>query len=198
MAKTTLIIYDLETTGLIYQGNYPEIHEASFLDPFGGRRLDLKFGCERPLQKSLVKRFKLDEEAIKRRPLFRDAGSEVYAWLRSLLTSPRDLVMMVAHNGARFDHPILRHHLEKSHPPLPSNFVWLDSLPVIRVCHPGLKSYSLENLCRVFLEVEDNPDLHTASEDITVLWNIIKKVGMSKRTCQENLLQCLERILKIV
>lgn len=75
---------------------------------------------------------------------------------------------LVAHN-APFDRKFLVYYewIEKDYP-------FYDSIRAIKAAMPNLKSYSIEALVN-HLEI-DNKYLHTADEDVEVLWNVIRKV----------------------
>jgi len=86
------------------------------------------------------------------------------------------MIVLLAHNGNRFDHKILRHHLGEAGILIPPNWYFADSLPLLKQkLLPGLQSYSLKNLALGLLEKEP-AGLHQASTDVTVLWTILKKL----------------------
>lgn len=84
------------------------------------------------------------------------------------------MVLLIAHNGKRFDHKILRHHFgEVLGHPIPSNWCFGDSLPMAKEL--SLKSYSMANLSRAYLTPKEwQTQIHSAAEDVQILWKIMK------------------------
>ncbi|CAL8370355.1 unnamed protein product [Boreogadus saida] len=99
-----------------------------------------------------------------------EALTSFLAFLQSLKQSLKQPVLLAAHNGRRFDNPVLDRaligcSLDEEFQQLGSRF--LDTLELSRALHPGLGSHSLVNLSKHFLPRHYNA--HDALEDVRAL-----------------------------
>jgi len=113
----------------------------------------------------------LNLDEVRQRPHFSDHAFDLFRWIES--TTDDGMVILLAHNGNRFDHKILRHHFEERGLHIPPNWYFEDTLPLCKKLLPGLKSYAIVNLASGLLE-KTPTGLHQASTDVTVLWTILK------------------------
>lgn len=76
-------------------------------------------------------------------------------------------VVLIAHNGARFDFPRLKRHLEKNENFLKSNYVieCIDSIQIFKKHFPALEAYNQRYLIKRFLGSEKVSDAHEAVGD---------------------------------
>ena len=93
------------------------------------------------------------------------------------------LVIFIAHNGHRFDHRILCHHFQELGVIIPHNFIFADSLQLMKRFQPGMKKYNLRYLCQAILQ-EDPSGLHQAKNDVDVLWQILRKTLNIDSNCE--------------
>ena len=56
-------------------------------------------------------------------------------------STPRDVPVLVAHNGRIFDNRMLMAEFRRSGTKMPSNWLWLDTLPLARQLLQDLKTY---------------------------------------------------------
>lgn len=81
-------------------------------------------------------------------------------------------VILVAHNGKRFDFPRLVLQMDRFDVELPANVrFFLDSLPLMRALYPGRSSHSQANLVAGLLRAEYGA--HNASEDARILQELV-------------------------
>lgn len=105
-------------------------------------------------------------------------AANVYAeWLQWLRNQGDGIVYLIAHNGIRFDAPILRHGMLTHGVTMPSTLRMVDSLYHIRyhgrVWETKPAGYSIDHLCAYF-NISVEPDLrHTAAYDVELLCNIL-------------------------
>ena len=123
--------------------------------------------------KSFLFLFLQVREEVKTRPPFSTHVPELVHWID--VSDPEGLVLLLAHNGHKFDHRILKHHIQEFGLQVPPNWYFVDTLPMARENAQGLRSYSLLNLARTFLK-EDPQGLHAADEDVRFLWRVMEKL----------------------
>ncbi len=104
------------------------------------------------------------------------------------IASPNDVVVFFAHNGTKFDEPILKEQFTLANIPIPENWRFADTLPIfrrkLRLKQPKYtRPYSLENLHKKLCEA-DIPDSHRAGGDVEALEACLKKV-ISGNFCKE-------------
>ena len=115
----------------------------------------------------------LDIQEVRSRPHFTEKGNDIRSWIEDV-SCPDGLVVFIAHNGRRFDHRILKHHFEELGFPIPPNWLFADSIPLLKLRRPGLTKYNLKSLC--LGELGELPaGLHHAEADVAALWAVMKK-----------------------
>lgn len=101
-------------------------------------------------------------------------------------------VVLVAHNGRRFDFPRLMRAMEREQVTMPSNVVQLlDTLPTFRSLWPGLRSYKLQELVRQKLDREPDATAHDAASDTRTLQQLVAFVPPARRVIIERHLEDL-------
>lgn len=117
---TTVVFYDSEGTGLPQTTNVPKFTEICFLAvsreellrtyvaPRVVNKLNLCFNPQKPLNPSAVQVSGLTNDALEHCPTFKEQVPILMHFLK-LLPQP---VMLVAHNGRRYDFPLLARYLE--------------------------------------------------------------------------------------
>ena len=99
-------------------------------------------------------------------------------WLTAV--SPLQKVVLAAHNGARFDEPILRHNANKEGrlTALKNRVAgYIDTLPVFRAKLPNLKGHNLSSLAK---ELNVPPGEHDAVADSRCLQSLAEKAGVTR------------------
>ncbi|XP_053390362.1 uncharacterized protein LOC128553259 [Mercenaria mercenaria] len=94
-----------------------------------------------------------------------------------------DNVILVAHNGRRFDYPVLMKAVASCK--ILERFLkcvseFVDSLTVLRKHFPGRSSYKQEDLVREILR--ESYGAHNATEDVKALGNLLKHISVSPKT----------------
>ena len=141
----TLLFFDLETTGLPFSHN-PRITELSlcaieknhFIDCKAGtiprvtNRLNLCVYPSRLVDPKAAEITLLDNYNLQNQGRFTDDVYEIINRFIMRLSGP---VCLIAHNGLKFDFPILMAELKKIKKELPEDLLCADSLPVFRELH---------------------------------------------------------------
>ena len=94
---------------------------------------------------------------------------------------------LIAHNGDRFDQPMLRAEANRHNLKVPNGWVFIDSLLWSRKYLPSMRRHNLQYL-REFFNIEKN-NAHRALDDTKVLYEVFNKMtdDLSIRTIQERL-----------
>lgn len=157
----------------IAKNRYPDILEVCLLEPLNLRLFHRHCGSTKAVPLKVQELLKLDMSQVKARPHFKESAFDLFRWVES--TTDDGMVIFMAHNGDKFDHKILRYHLQERGLTIPPNWYFADTLPLARSLLPGLRSYSIKNLALGLLGKEP-VGLHQASEDVAVLWAILRKL----------------------
>lgn len=172
------IVYDLETTGRICGGGYPGITQIAMKEYNTDKLIFEGFvNCEMMIPSEITRLTGIEYTDMGGAPKVDDLRK-----IMKMLFSDCKNITMVAHNGNRFDHKIMRHY-EIFDNSLTIN--WLDSMSLIREKAKGLKSYSLANLYKHFFGKEIK-NAHTALADVNATIAVMKKVGVKlkeKKKC---------------
>jgi len=156
----------------ISKNRFPDILEVCCLEPLNVRLFHHHCGSQKWIHQKVQDLLKLDMDQVRSRPHFSESAFPLFKWVES--TADDGMVILMAHNGNRFDHKILRHHLGEAGILIPPNWYFADSLPFLRKILPSLSSYSIKNLALGLLAKEP-ANLHQASTDVTILWTILQK-----------------------
>ncbi|CAL1541815.1 unnamed protein product [Lymnaea stagnalis] len=187
----TFVIFDTETTGLPNSSDSPRITELSFIALSRDGLLDAS-KPSRVASKLLLcfnPQKEIDPKASSLSGLKNDA-LEVYGTFEShaslicsFLTRLPQPACLVAHNGNRFDFPILISELSHAGEPVPVNILCVDSMKgfsELDANDSGQKapSYALSELYkRIF--GRDPIASHTAEDDCKTLLSVIQTYGLS-------------------
>ena len=87
-------------------------------------------------------------------------------------SNDHEIVLFVAHN-APFDHRVMKKALAKAEIPFPTNWVFQDSLKIIKQYRPGLDSYALGKLAE---SLQCEKPTHRSASDVACLIEILKKI----------------------
>ena len=102
-----------------------------------------------------------------------------------------DGVLLIAHNGDKFDFPLLQRDLKKYGSDLKMKYrvAGLDSLNVFRRMYPGLRAYNQPYLVERFLENENVGAAHEAVGDCSNLKRVIETAAAEKKMSISEFLQ---------
>lgn len=160
-----LIWYDTETTGLnVWTDKITELAAISDNETIFEKLI--KIG--EPLSDFIVNFTGITDEMLEQKGVSpREAFETFYQYLLSFNTQ----VVLIAHNGDNYDKLILnssyRRVIGDNAPYLSSYYIHhFDTMRMAKFLHPGLKSYSLKNLCKHF--GIENPNHHRALNDAIV------------------------------
>jgi len=84
-----------------------------------------------------------------------------------------EIVLFVAHN-APFDLRVMRKALAKEDIPFPPNWIFQDSIKMVKARRPGLPSYALGKLADTLHCI--NKPTHRSASDVACLTEIMKKI----------------------
>ena len=125
-------------TRFIAKGHFPDILEAAFFDPLNGKKWHQRCGSKKFIHQKVVDLLHINREEVKTRPPFSTHVPELVHWID--VSDPEGLVLLLAHNGHKFDHRILRHHIQEFGLQVPPNWYFVDTLPMARDNAQGLRS----------------------------------------------------------
>ena len=93
-----------------------------------------------------------------------------------------DGVVLLAHNGARFDFPLLKRDLERNGKTLTQNYPieCIDSIKIFKKHFPDLEAYNQPYLIERFLGSENVSDAHEAVGDCINLRNALEAAAQEK------------------
>lgn len=101
-------------------------------------------------------------------------------------------VVLVAHNGRRFDFPRLMRAMQRQRVEMPSNVVsLLDTLPTFRSLWPRLQSYKLQELVKQKLDRQPDTAAHDAANDTRTLQQLVAFVPPARHVIIERYLDDL-------
>jgi len=152
-------------------------------DPLNGNNINLFLGTQSWIHPKVVDLLKLDVAEVRKRSHFLDEADELVSWVNTV-SNHDGIVIFLAHNGARFDHRILQHHLIQAGVNIPPNWRFCDSIPLVKSMLPGMKKYNLGYLHNsVFGCLPRN--FHHARDDVGALWKVIKEIKkeVNYRSC---------------
>ena len=183
-----VVIYDLETTGLKYNKN--KILESSFylyprtFDDYA-RYNTILFNPEMNIPPESTKIHKITNEMVKNKKTFKDSIEDIEKVL--LFKSNNKPIYLIAHNNYEFDELFIRKEYERINRKIPEQFVFIDSLPIVRNIYPKnnlLPNHKLTPTLKEYLNIQvDDKLAHSAEGDIAVLisiWDKLKEIKLEK------------------
>ena len=109
-------------------------------------------------------------------PTFEEITDEIRDFIIKDTTADT-IILMIAHNGDKFDEPVLRDQFKKAKRDyyLTDNIIFVDSylLALLWIAEHQTENYKLGTLYKKFLG-EDMPGWHDAKADVTGLWKMIE------------------------
>lgn len=163
--------YDLETTGLDVRTE--RIIEISIQN--GDRTLTSLINTKHRISPDAQKVHGITTEMLKDQPTF----EEFIPKLCSFITQPVDVpVFLIAHNGNRFDHPLLLNEFCRAGHPLPTNIMFADSLVAfgeVGGFPPGRRTLShiFNTLCG---ELPEEKKAHRAAADVWMMTQAVSSM----------------------
>lgn len=175
--QPTYIAFDLETTGLIQDGQIPHITQVAATEPKSGKAFNMYVLPTLPISDKAQEVTGL--RMVDHKMQYNGTNVEAYSIYEALKSYCDWLekfqnVVLVAHNGRRFDFPVLLTACDN---------VGLrdrmckcvagcaDSLSIFRKAYPNRKSYKQEDLAKDLLGA--SYCAHNASEDVLILGKLI-------------------------
>ncbi|KAK3778756.1 hypothetical protein RRG08_013027 [Elysia crispata] len=181
----TYVFFDTETTGLRSKKNPPEITEICFV-AFSRNELQSTMFSPRVINKLVLcfnPRKAISPKAIEISGLTNSQLEDFQTFdeqtvtIREFLTRLPGPLCLVAHNGDRFDFPILTRHLRRAGVDIAScgDIRCVDSQKVFKkLCSSS--SYALGRLYRAICHSEPNEE-HCAEGDSQMIVDIVRKLG---------------------
>ncbi len=111
------------------------------------------------------------------------------------IATPQDIVVFFAHNGEKFDKPILADEFINNDTPIPDNWRFADTLPMFRAIFPNAgpknsRPYSLESLHNKFFHAPISNN-HRALGDVLALESCLRHAIPTTRFTIHNSVQKL-------
>lgn len=182
--QATFVTFDLETTDLIHGSIIPHITQISAIDYDTGDTFDKYVTPKMPITTTAQQVtgivvtdsfMKVHGTLVESLPI-KEALHQFIKWLES-----KSNVFLIAHNGRRFDFPVLLSVL-KTVDFLDSFFYCtlglIDTLPVFKKVFPG-ESHKQEDL--VVRHLHTTYSAHNAIEDVTFLRKLLMFTKLSKQ-----------------
>jgi len=138
-----------------------------------GRVFTTLIKCENPIHFLAYKVHGISKRMLEHEPEFRAAFHLLLEWLHEMGSDESEIVLFVAHNSS-FDLRVMRKALDKENIGFPSNWIFQDSIRIIKHHHPGLPSYALGKLADTLHCV--NKPTHRSASDVACLTEIMKKI----------------------
>jgi DNA polymerase III alpha subunit (gram-positive type) len=178
-----LVLMDLETTGLIKRSlPLPRIVELAAM--YCGKTSSLFSELVHPGRNELIPQraqeiHHITDEMVAHAPPFRVVATQFIKWVESF-SCEQDIIIMAAHNGEKFDKPILIEAFEGVGMSIPSNWRFGDTLPLFRNklnlhAPKSMKPYALSNLYQSLCK-RNIEEAHRAEGDIQALYQCLIRV----------------------
>jgi DNA polymerase III epsilon subunit-like protein len=162
--------------------------ELTVADILTGRTLTRLIKCENSIHFRAWQVHNISRRMLQHEPSFPAVEEELRDWLAFMGHSDEEVVVALAHNSA-FDLRVLRRALDKAGRPFP-NWVFHDTIQILRQHRPGLPSYALGKLADI-LECVNKPT-HRSASDVRCLIEILHKVfGPSKEDVAKGVVNCV-------
>jgi len=176
-----VLLYDLETTGLMYTTQkkekvWPRIVQIAVKVIKTGETFDSYVDPQISIPPAATTIHGITNEIAKLAPTFDCVIHQLFDMLSNVVC-PQDKIVLMAHNGKKFDEPILREEFQRWEIPVPTNWFFADSIPLFKsiLQKSGSKSFSLAALYdRLFSA--PIPKAHSACGDIDALERCLRKV----------------------
>jgi len=163
------VLIDFETNGF----RHSEPIEMTVKCLITGRSHTTLIKCEHPIHFLAYQVHGISKRMLEHEPHFRAAFLQLQEWLAYMGSDENEIVVFVAHN-APFDLRVMKKALEKEEMPFPTNWVFQDSIKIVKRRHPGLPSYALGKLADSLHCV--NKPTHRSASDVACLTEILKKI----------------------
>jgi DNA polymerase III epsilon subunit-like protein len=138
-----------------------------------GRVFTTLIKCEHPIHFKAWQVHGISRRMLQYEPPFRAAYDMLLEWLAGMNSDPQEIVVFVAHNAA-FDLRVMRKALADSQIPFPGNWIFHDSIKMIKQHRHGLPSYALGKLADTLQCV--NKPTHRSASDVRCLAEILHKI----------------------
>jgi len=189
-----LVVFDLETTGLISDITpSPHIVEIAARLFGSSEHFTSLVNPECPIPESARTIHHISDDMVQASPPIQHVGQLFIDWTETF-SCPQDIILLIAHNCEEFDKLVLIRALESVGITLPDNWRFADSLQLFRRTHPGFKGYhpySLESLYKRFFD-EAIPHGHRADGDINALLRLLMYAhGATSTSAQQKIINNL-------
>ena len=163
------VLIDFESNGF----KYNEPIEMTVKCLITGRSHTTLIKCQHPIHFLAYKIHGISKRMLEHEPDFRAAFHLLREWLAYMGSDENEVVLFVAHN-APFDLRVTRKALEKENIPFPDNWVFQDSIKIVKKFRPSLPSYALGKLADSLHCL--NKPTHRSASDVACLTEILKKI----------------------
>ncbi|KAI9555832.1 hypothetical protein GHT06_018349 [Daphnia sinensis] len=135
----SLVFFDLETTGFknaqITELSFFSIEKSQFLNSQKGKiprvtnRLNMCINPSKPIEPQAAKITQMENRDLEHQSKFDDDVCDIILRFLNRLKKP---VCVVAHNGQKFDFPVLKAEFARINQALPIDILCADSLPIFK------------------------------------------------------------------
>ncbi|XVF28252.1 hypothetical protein REPUB_Repub15cG0013500 [Reevesia pubescens] len=190
----TLFVFDIETTGFCKETG--RIIEIAIRDLLGGKNscLHTLINPEQHVPNSHIHGITTNMVNRPDVPRIKDFVPILMHYIKSRQQIPGSLCLFIAHNARCFDVPFLVKEFSRCSMDIPSNLLFLDTLPLARqlMKSNGSRLYSLQAL-REHYDIKSGGATHRAMPDVDLLSAILEKMTVDmKLTIADFLENCFK------
>lgn len=171
-----IIIFDIETTGL--NPFKEKIIEISFTKLKNNTGNTILIHPEMNISDESTEIHKITNEMVEDENTFEEIIDDLEKDL--LCKSNGEPIYLIAHNCFCFDELMIKHEYEKINRKIPKQFIFLDTLPIVRALIKDIENHKQPTLKKYFNINEISEEhAHTAMGDVLVLaeiWENLKKI----------------------
>ncbi|XVF66165.1 hypothetical protein PTKIN_Ptkin10aG0013300 [Pterospermum kingtungense] len=185
-----VFVFDIETTGFCIE--IARIVEIAIRDLSGGRNscFHTLINPDQHVPNSRIHGITTNMVNRPEVPRMNDFIPILMQYIRSRQQTPRSISLFIAHNARRFDVPFLVREFSRCSMDVPSNWMFLDTLPLARELMKlnGSRQFSLQALSGHFdIQLNDQP--HRAMSDVNLLSAILEKMTVEMKLTIADLLE---------
>eukprot|EP00759_Apiculatamorpha_spiralis_P021756 PhF_6_TR26328/c0_g1_i1/m.37858 len=171
-----LITYDIESTGLNVK--HDRIAEIALYDCSRDMSFSSLVNPEVPMPSSVVLFHGLTDDVLAQAPRWNKVCHDMLQFL-DIDPTRNEILIFMAHNGTKFDEPMLRRHMSEANVDVPNCIVFADSLGVFKYVKNGcdgwegdLKLFSVMDKFNVIA----TGDQHRALSDARGIWDVLVRM----------------------
>lgn len=185
-----IFVFDFETTSVCRENG--RIVEVAFRDSSGGSNscFHTLVNPDQYVPNSHIHGITTNMVNRPEVPRMNDLIPILMHYVRSRQQSPDIICLFIAHNARCFDVPFMINEFSRCSMDIPSNWLFLDTLPLARQLMKlnGSRQYSLQAL-REHFDIQSIDGMHRAMSDVNLLSAILEKMTVEMKLTIPDLLE---------